>query len=61
MMVKTMKLQKKYPWLFLKKIVAVSRIKSISEKYILTDYLQGRWIYWEYRENYEDIKHQLIK
>jgi hypothetical protein len=30
------------------KVIAVSRIKSISDKYVLTDYADGRWIYWEY-------------
>ena len=44
---------------FSKKLVAVSRIKSLSEKYILTDYLDSRWIYWEYMEDYEKVK-QLI-
>lgn len=41
---------------FSKKIVALERIKSVSEKYILTDYLDGRWIYWEYKEAYNDVK-----
>ncbi len=45
---------------FSKKIVAVSRIKSISEKYILTDYLDGRWIYWEYEESYDELKNKLL-
>ncbi len=45
---------------FSKKIVAVSRIKSVSEKYILTDYADGRWIYWEYEEDYEELKKRLI-
>ena len=45
---------------FSKKIVAVSRIKSVSEKYILTDYIGGRWIYWEYKEAFEDVKKTLI-
>ena len=45
---------------FSKKIVAVSRIKSVSEKYILTDYLDGRWVYWEYEEAFEDLKKILI-
>ncbi len=44
---------------FSKKIIAVSRIKSISEKYILTDYLDGRWIYWEYEEDMEAVKKML--
>ena len=45
---------------FSKKIVAVSRIKSVSEKYILTDYVDGRWIYWEYEEDFVDVKKTLI-
>ncbi|WP_276165616.1 hypothetical protein [Zobellia alginiliquefaciens] len=44
---------------FSKKLVAVNRIKSVSEKYILTDYLDGRWIYWEYEESYEEVKQML--
>ena len=43
-----------------KKIVAISRIKSISEKYILTDYLCGRWIYWEYKGDFKEIKKVLL-
>ena len=39
-----------------KKVVTVSRIKSLSEKYILTDYIDGRWIYWEYEEGYNYVK-----
>lgn len=45
---------------FSKKIIPVSRIKSISEKYILTDYVDGRWIYWEYEEEYEVVKKLLL-
>jgi hypothetical protein len=45
---------------FSKKLIAVSRIKSLSEKYILTDYVDGRWIYWEYKEDFEDVK-KLLK
>lgn len=45
---------------FSKKIIPVSRIKSISEKYILTDYVDGRWIYWEYEEDYEVVKKLLL-
>lgn len=46
---------------FGKKLIATSRIKSLSEKYILTDYIDGRWIYWEYKEDYEDVKKLLSK
>ncbi|MDP5106829.1 hypothetical protein [uncultured Polaribacter sp.] len=45
---------------FSKKLIAVSRIKSLSEKYILTDYVDGRWIYWEYEEDFEEVI-QLLK
>ena len=45
---------------FSKKIVPISRIKSVSEKYILTDYVDGRWIYWEYEEPFEDVKQTLV-
>lgn len=44
---------------FSKKIVPIARIKSISEKYILTDYVDGRWVYWEYAEDFEMVKGQL--
>jgi hypothetical protein len=46
---------------FSPKTIAVNRIKSLSEKYILTDYADGRWIYWEYQELYEQVKNQLLK
>ncbi len=43
------------------KTIAISRIKSLSDKYLLTDYTDGRWIYWEYKESYESVKNQLLK
>ena len=46
--------------IFSKKIIPISRIKSVSEKYILTDYADGRWIYWEYQEDYEVVKKLLL-
>ncbi|MBW1295898.1 hypothetical protein [Aquimarina litoralis] len=39
-----------------KKLVAVDRILSISEKYILIKYAFDRVIYWEYHDNYDTIK-----
>ena len=45
---------------FSKKIISVARIKSISEKYILTDYVDNRWVYWEYEEDFNDVKSVLI-
>ncbi|WP_074407750.1 MULTISPECIES: hypothetical protein [Aquimarina] len=43
-----------------KKIVAVKRILSISEKYILIKYAYDRVVYWEYMEDYETIKKILV-
>ena len=45
---------------FSRKIISVDRIKSLSKKYILIDYLDGRWIYWEYKEDYNTIKNKLL-
>ncbi|WP_420602672.1 hypothetical protein [Flagellimonas sp.] len=42
-----------------KKLVAIDRIKSLGEKYILIDYLDGRWVYWEYEESYQHVKNLL--
>jgi len=44
---------------FSKKLISGDRIKSLSAKYILTDYLDGRWIYWEYQDGYENVKVKL--
>ncbi|PKH52389.1 hypothetical protein CXF68_17540 [Tenacibaculum sp. Bg11-29] len=46
---------------FSPKTIAISRIKSLSDKYVLTDYIDGRWIYWEYEESYESVKNELLK
>ncbi|WP_299777168.1 hypothetical protein [uncultured Formosa sp.] len=46
---------------FTKKLVAVSRIKSVSETFILTDYSNGRLVYWEYQDDYKTIKKVLTK
>ena len=46
---------------FSKKLVAVDRIKSLSDKYLLTDYLDGRWIYWEYQEEYNELRKLLLE
>ncbi len=45
---------------FSKKMVPVSRIKSVSEKYILTDYVGDRWVYWEYEESFNYLKGFLV-
>lgn len=45
---------------FSKKIIAVERILSISEKFILTSYAFDRIIYWEYEEDYDALKKMLM-
>lgn len=42
------------------KLIAVDRIQSITEKYILTTYGYGRLVYWEYEGSYEEIKEKLF-
>lgn len=42
------------------KIVAIERIQSISEKYVLVTGSHGRLMYWEYEENFEDLQKQLL-
>jgi len=44
---------------FSKKVVSINRIKSISEKFILTDYAHERWIYWQYKDDYQMLKERL--
>ncbi|MEE9362994.1 MAG: hypothetical protein V3U92_10395 [Cellulophaga sp.] len=45
---------------FSRKVIAMDRIKSLSDTYILTDYVDGRWIYWEYKESYEAMRDMLL-
>lgn len=42
-----------------KKLIKIDRILSISEKFILTSYAFNRVIYWEYEDNYEELKQML--
>ena len=42
-----------------KKLRAIDRIQSISNKYILISYGYGRLIYWEYEGDYEELKRRL--
>ncbi|GMX63256.1 hypothetical protein Elgi_00790 [Paenibacillus elgii] len=36
-----------------------NRIKSVSEKYILTDYTDGRYVHWGYEGSLDDIAKRL--
>lgn len=43
----------------IKKLIAVDRILSVTEKFVLTNYGFNRLIYWEYEESYDEIKAKL--
>ena len=44
---------------FTDKLIAIERIQSISEKFILTTYAGGRLIYWEYEGGLKKISKAL--
>lgn len=44
---------------FIEKLVAIDRIQSISEKYMLVLSSHGRMMYWEYEDDFESIKARL--
>ena len=44
---------------FSEKLIAIDRIMSISEKYILTSYAAGRIIYWNYQGGLLELEKQL--
>lgn len=41
------------------KLVAISRIQSVSEKYVLVTGSHGRLMYWEYTDGYEAVQDKL--
>ena len=45
---------------FMKKIVSIKRIQSITEKYILVKSSHDRVMYWEYKETMEELKQRLL-
>ncbi|WP_339755368.1 hypothetical protein [Algoriphagus aquimarinus] len=44
-----------------KKLIAIERIQSVSEKFILTTYAFGRMVYWEYEGSYKKLKEKLAE
>jgi hypothetical protein len=38
-----------------RKLVALSRVQSVTEKYVLLSSGYGRFIYWEYHDGYEKV------
>jgi len=45
---------------FTKKIIAIERIKSISEKYLLVTSSHNRIMYWEYKGAMKEVKQKLM-
>ncbi|MGR3811889.1 hypothetical protein [Jiulongibacter sp. NS-SX5] len=41
------------------KLIRIDRIQSLSAKYILTTYAFDRFVYWEYKGSYDEIKKTL--
>jgi hypothetical protein len=44
---------------FVEKLIAIERIQSVSEKYILVSSSHGRVLYWEYEGTLAEIKERL--
>jgi len=44
---------------FTKKIIAIERIKSISEEYLLVTSSHNRIMYWEYKGSLSEVKQKL--
>jgi len=40
---------------FSERIVALDRIQTISDKYVLVKHAGGRWIYWEYEGGLQSL------
>lgn len=46
---------------FTRKLVAIERIQSISDQYLLVSAAHGRTMYWEYQGDYAALKHKLAR
>ncbi|GAA6154171.1 hypothetical protein [Pseudoteredinibacter isoporae] len=46
---------------YMKKLVSVTRIQSVSEQYLLVSSSHGRIMFWEYEEDYADIVEKLSR
>lgn len=46
---------------YVRKIIALERIQSISQQYLLVTSSHGRVMYWEYEETLDDVKSKLNK
>ncbi|CAM1364959.1 hypothetical protein [Tenacibaculum sp.] len=45
---------------YMKKIISIDRIQSISEKYILVKSSHDRVMYWEYKGTMKELKQKLL-
>lgn len=45
---------------FVKKLIAVSRIQSVSEQFVLVTGSHGRVMYWEYEDSFEQLRFELL-
>lgn len=45
---------------YMRKIISIDRIQSISEKYILIKSSHDRIMYWEYKGTMEELKQRLL-
>ena len=45
---------------YVKKIISIKRIQSITEKYILMKSSHDRVMYWEYKDTMEGLKQRLL-
>ncbi|GAB2528072.1 hypothetical protein [Microbulbifer agarilyticus] len=46
---------------FMTKLIAIERIQSVSEQYILVTGSHGRIMYWEYRDTMEQLRGRLAE
>lgn len=45
---------------FVEKLIAIDRIQSVSEKYLLVSSSHGRMLYWEYEGTLASVKARLL-
>ena len=45
---------------FVEKLIAIDRIQSATEKYILVTSSHGRVLYWEYEGGFSSLKKRLV-
>ena len=46
---------------FVEKIIAIERIQSVSEQYVLVTGPHGRLMYWEYEGGFDAVRQRLMR